>query len=152
MWDDLERQIREGRGQGLSLRQTKAEMDSLLASSVGLRKLNEVVHALAPGQQTAEWTDSPLVVRLDGLWIKLMETTGEVITVTSGLPRHCARPVLWNGSSAQTVDAYARAFCFNPIGVGWLSTAKFNCAKNARRSGIPLDRHHRHLERQLTVS
>jgi transposase-like protein len=81
MWDDLEGQIRERCGQGLSLRQTKAELDGLLVSSVGLRKLNEVIHALAhlaPGQQEAERTDIPPVVRLDGLWIKMMETTGEM--------------------------------------------------------------------------
>ena len=80
MWDDLEGQIRERCGQGLSLRQTKAELDGLLASSVGLRKLNEVVHMLAhlaPGQQETERTDIPPVVRLDGLWIKMMEATGE---------------------------------------------------------------------------
>lgn len=82
IWDDLEGQIRERCGQGLSLRQTKAELDSLLASSVGLRKLNEVVHALAhlaPGQPgEAERTDIPPVVCLDGLWIAMMEATGEV--------------------------------------------------------------------------
>jgi transposase-like protein len=81
MWDDLEGQIRERSGQGLSLRQTKAELDGLLAGSVGLRKINEVVHALAqlaPSQQEAERTDIPPVVRLDGLWVKMMEATGEV--------------------------------------------------------------------------
>ena len=80
MWDDLEGQIRERCGQGLSLRQTKAELDALLGSSVGLRKLNEVIHVLAhlaPGQQETERTDVPPVVRLDGLWIKMMEATGE---------------------------------------------------------------------------
>lgn len=81
MWDDLEAQIRERCGQGLSLRQTKAEVDSLLASSVGLRKLNEAVHAiahLAPAQREQERTDIPPVIRLDGLWIKFMEATGEL--------------------------------------------------------------------------
>jgi hypothetical protein len=80
LWDDLEGQIRERCGQGLSLRQTKAELDGILASSVGLRKINEVIHVLAhlaPGQQEAERTDIPPVVRLDGLWIKMMEATGE---------------------------------------------------------------------------
>ena len=80
MWDDLEGQSRQRCGQGLSLRQTKAELDGLLASSVGLRKINEVIHALAhlaPSQQETERTDIPPVVRLDGLWIKMMEATGE---------------------------------------------------------------------------
>jgi hypothetical protein len=80
MWEDLEGQIRQRCGQGLSLRQTKAELDGLLASSVGLRKINEVIHALAhlaPSQPETERTDIPPVVRLDGLWIKMMEATGE---------------------------------------------------------------------------
>lgn len=75
MWDDLEGQIRERCGPGLSLRQTKAELDSLLSSS------NEVIHMLAhlaPGQQRAKPIDMPPVLRLDGLWIKLMEATGEL--------------------------------------------------------------------------
>lgn len=81
VWDDLEEQIRERCGQGLSLRQTKAELDSQLMGSVGLRKINEAIHAiahLAPAQQEQERTDIPPVVRLDGLWIKLMEATGEL--------------------------------------------------------------------------
>lgn len=101
MWDDLEGQIRERCGQGLSLRQTKAELDSLLSSSVGLRKLNETIHMLAhlaPGQQQAKATEVPPVLRLDGLWIKLMEATGELKTDRLGRRRAVktgvSRPIL----------------------------------------------------------
>ena len=115
MWDDLEGQIRKRSGQGLSLRETKAELDGLLSSSVGLRKLNEAVHALAhlaPGQQEGERTDIPPIVRLDGLWIKMMETTGEekedrlgrLRTVKTGV----SRPILvaqgvWPATGRQEV-------------------------------------------------
>jgi transposase-like protein len=101
MWDDLEEQIRERCGQGLSLRQTKAELDSLLGSSVGLRKINEAIHVmthLAPNQQKAEHTDVPPVVRLDGLWIKLMEAIGELKIDALGRRRRVktgvSRPIL----------------------------------------------------------
>lgn len=118
MWDDLEGQIRERCGQGLSLRQTKAELDGLLASSVGLRKLNEVVQAmayLAPDQQGAERTHSPPVVRLDGLWIKFMELTGEVAKDRSGRLRAvktgASRPILvaqgvWPQTGRQEILAW----------------------------------------------
>ena len=101
LWDDLEGQIRERCGQGLSLRQTKAELDGLLSSSVGLRKLNEVVHALvhlAPAQGEAERRDVPPVLRLDGLWINMMAATGEQKIDSLGRLRAVktgvARPIL----------------------------------------------------------
>lgn len=79
-WEDVSAQIRAWYGQGLSLRQAKAELDAQLGTSVGLRKLNEevmVMAHLAPGSNR-EWEEVPPVVRVDGVWITLMEATGEV--------------------------------------------------------------------------
>jgi transposase-like protein len=79
IWGDVQAQIREGYGQGLSLRQIKAQLDAQLATSVGLRKLNEAVIAIAhlAPRSIAVRSEIPPVVRVDGLWIKLMEATGE---------------------------------------------------------------------------
>lgn len=78
-WDDVSAQIRAWYGQGLSLRQAKAELDAQLATSVGLRKLNEEVLAIAhlAPHAVQEQEEIPPVVRVDGIWIKLMEPTGE---------------------------------------------------------------------------
>jgi len=78
-WDDVSAQIRAWYGQGLSLRQAKAELDAQLATSVGLRKLNEEVLAIAhlAPHSVQEQEEIPPVVRVDGIWIKLMEPTGE---------------------------------------------------------------------------
>ncbi len=78
-WEDVSAQVRERYGQGLSLRQIKAELDRLLVTSVGLRKLNEAVipiARLAP-RSTQNRVEVPPVLRLDGVWIKLMEPTDE---------------------------------------------------------------------------
>lgn len=79
IWDDLRAQIRACSGQGLSLRQIKAQLDASLHSSVGLRQLNEAIQAVAHlvPQAGQVRRDVPPVVRLDGLWIKRMEPTGQ---------------------------------------------------------------------------
>ncbi len=79
LWDDLEGEIRERYGWGMSLRWLKQWLDRLLGSSVGLRTLNERVRRIAwlvPRWQKQMWDDVPPVVRLDGLWITLMIDTG----------------------------------------------------------------------------
>jgi len=80
IWDDLEEMIREGSGHCMSLRQTKARIDVLLQSSVGLRTLNERIHAI--GELVPEWRaravdEIPPVVRVDGIWLTLMRDTKE---------------------------------------------------------------------------
>lgn len=81
IWDDLEEEIRERYGWGMSLRWIKACVDKRLRSSVGLRTLNERVHQIA--QLVLPWQERPLedvppVVRVDGIWLTLMKRTGEV--------------------------------------------------------------------------
>jgi hypothetical protein len=78
-WDDVCAQVREWYGQGLRLRQAKAELDAQLATSVGLRKLNEEVLAIAhlAPQAVQERGAIPPVVRVDRVWVKLMEPTGK---------------------------------------------------------------------------
>jgi transposase-like protein len=81
LWDDLEGEIRERYGWGMSLRWIKACVDTRLKSSVGLRTLNERVRQMA--QLAGPWRQSPLedvppVVRVDGIWVTLMRDTEEV--------------------------------------------------------------------------
>jgi hypothetical protein len=91
LWDDLEEEIRERYGWGMSLRWLKRWLDRLLDSSVGLRTLNERVRRMAwlvPRWQRQVLDDVPPVVRLDGLWITLMIDTGR--QEKDGLGRHRA--------------------------------------------------------------
>lgn len=79
-WDDLEAEMRGQYGQGLSLREVKANLDEQLHASTGLRTVNERVHqvaALVPGWREHPLAAVPPVVRLDGLWLTLMEATGK---------------------------------------------------------------------------
>jgi transposase-like protein len=99
-WDDVSAQVRAWYGQGLSLRQAKAELDAQLATSVGLRKLNEEVLAIAhlAPHSVQEREEIPPVVRVDGVWVKLMEPTGEERKDRLGRCRQVktgvARPIL----------------------------------------------------------
>jgi transposase-like protein len=80
IWDDLEGEIREEYGWGKSLRWLKACVDRKLGGSVGLRTLNQRVHALeglVAQWQEEEVADVPPVVRVDGLWVTLMFETKE---------------------------------------------------------------------------
>jgi len=81
IWDDLEGEIRERYGWGMSLRWIKACLDARLKSSVGLRTLNERVRQMA--QLVVPWQEKPLeevppVIRVDGIWVTLMKEIGEV--------------------------------------------------------------------------
>jgi transposase-like protein len=80
IWDDLEEGIRERSGWGMTLRQSKAQMDVQLGSSVGLRTLNERIHQmskLVPGWRQDVLEEIPPVVRVDGIWLTLMKDTEE---------------------------------------------------------------------------
>jgi putative transposase len=81
VWDDLASEIRERYAGGMSLRSIKARLDARLRSSVGLRTLNKRVRqvgSLVPGWQMQPVGDVPPVVSVDGLWVTLMQPTGEV--------------------------------------------------------------------------
>ena len=81
IWDDLEGEIRERCGWGMSLRWIKEWLDAKLSSSVGLRTLNERVRQIAglvSGWQHEVLEEVPPVVRVDGIWVTLMVPTGEV--------------------------------------------------------------------------
>jgi len=116
-WEDVSAQVREWYGQGLSLRQVKAELDTLWATSVGLRKLNEAVIPiahLAPRSHPKRVTVPP-VLRLDGVWIKLMEPTGEEQVDLLGRCRQVktgvSRPILvaqgvWPGQGRSEILAW----------------------------------------------
>lgn len=80
IWDDLEEEIREQYGWGLSLRWVKACVDAKLASSVSLRTLNKRMRQLAklvPAWRAQVLEDVPPVVRVDGLWTTLLFDTKE---------------------------------------------------------------------------
>lgn len=81
IWDDLEGEIRERYGWGMSLRWIKECVDARLSSSLGLRTLNKRVRQLAglvPHWRQGSVDAVPPVVRVDGIWVTLMEETGEV--------------------------------------------------------------------------
>lgn len=81
LWDDIESEIRERYGLGMSLRWIKACLDARLGSSVGLRTLNQRVREMA--RLVTHWRgqevdDVPPVVNLDGIWGTVMEPTWQV--------------------------------------------------------------------------
>ena len=78
IWDDLAEEVRERSGWGMTLRQSKAQMDKQLGSSVGLRTLNERIQQmrqLVPGWRQCVLAETPPVVRVDGIWLTLMQDT-----------------------------------------------------------------------------
>jgi transposase-like protein len=118
VWDDLEQEVRERYGWGMSLRWIKEWLDARLSSSVGLRMLNERVRQLSclvPGWRKRTMEQVPPVVRVDGIWVTLMERTGEL--KSDSLGRHRAVktgrkvPILvaqgvWPASGRQEVVAW----------------------------------------------
>lgn len=79
IWNDLEAQFRSESGYGMSLREIKAKMDVELKGSLGLRTINEQIHranALMPIWERGLVKNIPPVIRLDGIWVKLMVSTG----------------------------------------------------------------------------
>jgi transposase-like protein len=89
-WEDLRWEIQAEYLRGLSYRQIKVDLDRRLASSVGLRTLNQPVLAL--GSQADHFSvlptgQVPPVVRVDGIWVTVMVTTGETRTDRAGRKR-----------------------------------------------------------------
>ena len=118
IWDDLEEGIREQSGWGMTLRQSKMQLDVRLQSSVGLRTLNERIHQmskLVPGWRQQVLQDVPPVVRVDGIWLTLMKDTEEKKKDALGRQRTVKQghkvPVLvaqgvWPASGKQAVVAW----------------------------------------------
>jgi transposase-like protein len=118
IWDDLEGEIRERSGCGMSLRWIKEWVDARLGSSVGLRTLNRCVREMA--ELVHPWQEQrvdavPPVVRVDGIWVTVMMPTGEVREDRLGRQRPVKRahkmPVLvaqgvWPASGRQEVVAW----------------------------------------------
>lgn len=118
IWDDVEEAMRERYGWGESLRAIKASLDRLIGSSLGLRTINERVHALAtlvPPWRSRQQPECPPVVRLDGLWVPQMRATGKY--QNDALGRHrpvksgTRRPLLvaqgvWPASGRQEIVAW----------------------------------------------
>jgi transposase-like protein len=118
IWDDLEGEIRERYGWGMSLRWIKESIDARLDSSVGLRTLNRCVREMA--QLVLPWQEQPVevvppVVRVDGIWVTLMQHTGKMKTDRLGRRRPVKQahkvPVLvaqgvWPASGDQEVVAW----------------------------------------------
>lgn len=74
IWDDLLTQIDRWAALGLSLRQMQGEIGDQIATQVGLRKLNEVVHnveTITPLQLTSV----PPVIMLDAIYVTLLQDT-----------------------------------------------------------------------------
>jgi transposase-like protein len=89
-WKDLEVEIQAQSADGLSYRQIKVGLDQRLRGSVGLRKLNECV--LQQAAQPGFWKkwlagEAPPVVRVDGIWVTVMFSTGEQRTDQLGRQR-----------------------------------------------------------------
>jgi putative transposase len=118
IWDDLEEATRERSGWGMTLRESKAQIDAQLQSSVGLRTLNERIHQM--GKLVPKWREQvleeiPPVVRVDGIWITLMQDTEEKKKDALGRQRRVKRghkvPILvaqgvWPESGRQQVVAW----------------------------------------------
>ena len=118
IWDDLEGEVRERYGWGMSLRWIKECIDARLGSSVSLRTLNRCVREMA--QLVLPWQEQPVeavppVVRVDGIWVTLMINSGAVQADRLGRQRPLKQahklPVLvaqgvWPASGRQEVVAW----------------------------------------------
>lgn len=76
-WDDLLTQIEQWGNWGLSLRQMQQALGEQVHTSVGLRKLNEVVQDVKQAPQLA-FTSVPPVIMLDAIWVDLLQATESV--------------------------------------------------------------------------
>jgi transposase-like protein len=114
-------EIRVEYGRGLSYRQIKVDLDRRLSSSVGLRTLNRRVLALGTEREALPRLkpgEIPPVVRLDGIWITVLFTTGETKTDRIGRKRavKCAKKVpilaaqgVWPSTGRTCLLAWMRA-------------------------------------------
>ncbi len=149
IWDDVEAEMREHYGWGESLRAIKAGLDRRIGSSLGLRTINERIHAV----QTVvhQWRqrkqpECPPVVRLDGLWVPQMVRTGETRIDALGRKRPVKRgerrPLLvaqgvWPASGRQAVVAWVLSA--GEDSQGWLKLLQQMWERNIRpQAGLRL--------------
>ncbi len=79
-WDDVEAGIRQQSVLGLSLREIQEQLSVQVGGAVGLRSINQRVHAAAralAAEQAQVLADVPPVVRVDGIWVRVMVVTDE---------------------------------------------------------------------------
>jgi transposase-like protein len=90
IWDDVKVEVLAEYGRGLSYRQIKVDLDQRLDSSVGLRTLNQCVLGTGTAcEYFSVWKvgECAPVVRVDGIWITILFTTGESRTDRLGRKR-----------------------------------------------------------------
>ena len=121
IWKDIEAEFRSAYGYGMSLRRIKAQRDEVLGRSLGLRTINARVHEAAsclPLWQETKVGEPPPVVRMDGIWVTLMKTTGNQKKDKLGRQRQVKTgkriPILvaqgvWPASGRQEVIAWVIA-------------------------------------------
>ena len=117
IWDDVKVEVVAEYSRGLSYRQIKINLDQRLESSVGLRTLNQWVLETG-GTGKYFWLGKPgecaPVVRVDGIWITILFTTGESHKDRLGRKRARRIPILaaqgvWPASGKTQLLAWMRA-------------------------------------------
>jgi putative transposase len=120
-WDDLGQEIRRQSVLGLSLREIQENVSVRLGSSVSLRSINQRVHAAEPAlaaRHEQAVADVPPVVRVDGLWVKLMVPTEQTRINRTGRRRQIKTiahiPILaaqgvWPATGRQEIIAWTIA-------------------------------------------
>lgn len=81
IWNDLEAHFRSESGYGMSLRDIKSKLDIELEGSLGLRTINDRIHRaneMLPIWEQGRLEKVPPVIRLDGIWVRLMMPTGRM--------------------------------------------------------------------------
>lgn len=76
LWADVVSQVSRWADLGLSLRQMQAQLAAQCHTQVGLRTLNQLVHALRP-PTAIELSSVPAVVQLDAIWVPLLQDSDE---------------------------------------------------------------------------
>jgi hypothetical protein len=80
-WLDLDQQVLFGSGLCQSLRQLSQQWSGVLASSVGLRTLNERINQIEPLLQQGRSepiSQVPAVVQFDGIWLRVQTSTDTI--------------------------------------------------------------------------
>lgn len=79
LWHDVSAEVREAYGRGQSLREIKEHLEGAAHTSLGLRWLDEQLHAMAAlvsSWQEASGAACPPVIALDALWMRVAVKTG----------------------------------------------------------------------------
>ena len=88
VWHDLELQVQDWAEKALSLRQMQQDLAHVLDTSIGLRTLNEWVHAIRPLPKASRpFSTVPPVVLLDAIWVTQLVDQGTKRTDSLGRER-----------------------------------------------------------------